>query len=235
MTNKFIYTEGWLKQKAEMEKPHELFSGWYENNQVGRQQFETDHRNYNLYLASLQSYQVADKGQWVEGKEYDRSEFEMFFASCKKGEACDCTHKYARSCNNACFVAYPAPAEGKEDDWKYDYKFLKDLTYKISRQENCEGLSMEEVEAVLLSINYSPVSQPEQGEKVENIIGWLRKRISIQDYEVEYLRLALGMVSASSPVEAVELLQGFVNAYYVLKYDINPELIQRAEKFLNSK
>jgi hypothetical protein len=41
------------------------------------------------------------------------------------------------------------------DGWQYDYKFLKDLTYKVNQTEHGDGLSMEEVESVLLSINYS--------------------------------------------------------------------------------
>lgn len=42
--------------------------------------------------------------------------------------------------------------------WKYDYNFLKELSDKVSEQEFGDGLGMEQVEAVLIAINYP---QPE--------------------------------------------------------------------------
>lgn len=43
--------------------------------------------------------------------------------------------------------------KGVEGEWKHNYDFLVNLTAKINAESN-EGLSMEEVEAVLSAINY---------------------------------------------------------------------------------
>lgn len=60
-------------------------------------------------------------------------------------------------------------------NWEYDYKFLKDLTYKINQSEWGEGLSMEQVEAVLIGINFSqsPAAGVER-EALEKILSMVK-------------------------------------------------------------
>lgn len=83
-----------------------------------------------------EGYEVRYKQQWVPGtkEKYD----EMLSIYRRK-----------------VIIPHTAPVEDAGGDWHYDYKFIKDLTYDLSQQENCEGLSMEEVEAVLLKVGYT--------------------------------------------------------------------------------
>jgi len=48
----------------------------------------------------------------------------------------------------------------KANEWKYDPDYIRELTEKVNEQEWGEGLSMEEVEAVLLAMN-QPTPNPE--------------------------------------------------------------------------
>lgn len=53
----------------------------------------------------------------------------------------------------------PAPV-AEQGGWHYDYDFLKSLTEMVNEKEFGEGIGMEEVEAVLLTIEYRNQPNP---------------------------------------------------------------------------
>lgn len=63
---------------------------------------------------------------------------------------------------------FPRLKEKDLSGWSYDYTFLKKLTEKIIEIDGGEDISMEQTEAVLLSINYPETTPPvQEGEAVE--------------------------------------------------------------------
>jgi hypothetical protein len=63
------------------------------------------------------------------------------------------------------FPITPTPVKESEvdSDWNYEYDFLFKLTDKVNEMDNGDGVSMEEVECVLLAINYSEDTPKESG------------------------------------------------------------------------
>jgi|GEM_PF-4549137 hypothetical protein len=67
------------------------------------------------------------------------------------------------------------------DGWKFNYDFLYQLTKKVNKEEFGEHLSIEEIEVVLLAINYK-----------EQNNNWIDVKDELPDNEIEVLVVIKG-------------------------------------------
>jgi hypothetical protein len=114
--------------------------------------FKTAYAVWKDELEKQPIYPISGSHNWKEGQLIEEGkDFEFGMKERKINE------KYHALDPNS-KVVYPIPSVTEEDGWTYDYKFLNDLTNKVNESEWGEGLSMEQVEAVLIAINFQPSS-----------------------------------------------------------------------------
>ena len=124
-------------------------------------------------------------------------------------------------------VKHQGDVKVDEQGWSYNYKWLKELTYKVNGNEHGAGLSMEEVEIVLLAVDYpqSPsIPQP----------GFIEMLMAANPYKggISTMKQSWSVVWNECVDKATELLKGKGEERRLQRQEDNNEHLDKCLKML---